>query len=467
MGYNERMMFKRSVLLAAVLLTACQVADPTTRAKVKTTASATPAASAAKPSPTPPPAASLQRPPGTSRALAGQVAIDARYVLDAKAGQILSNNSGSVIAVGEGAAALPAGSNLISNNGGSVISDNGGSVISDNGGSYRLAATADTLFGAIAPAAGMSLRVLDLQTNASLQLGVDPAGKPVYEVLSDAAGKFTVYLPADVGASVLLTAAAPGTTDRRLRYTHLASAASIAVDEDTAQASETIRLGYGSGMLGIFKPHEKAEDLLPYEEAANRPAIIAGYARLRAALAAVHAEAWDDKKKHEVAQRFADLIIARYTDATTRIDRAHGFTPYTGPDESTFEAYAGLLRAEREGVTRKMQDLAASGQDPLAYFNQRPYITRARTVRGVAYEIKKPADWVYVINGIYLDSSKENLTQTFTYGAEAFGDIGLDFATFGRYLAALRGDSIAANRILYLEPANGALEEGLKLIAGS
>ncbi len=136
--------------------------------------------------------------------LTGVARLDAAYVVGAGAGRILSNNGGSVLALGTFIS--DQGGGVLSNNGGNLISDQGGEAVADWSRGYRLAADEALPFGTLAPAAGMAIRLYDLERGAFVALGARAGGgEPVYEVLSDAAGGYAVTAGSD--PSVLMQVA--------------------------------------------------------------------------------------------------------------------------------------------------------------------------------------------------------------------------------------------------------------------
>ena len=149
--------------------------------------------------------------------LGGQVSVDGFYLqqtlgdavrLDGKT-LVLSNN----------------GAGLISEAGGGIISDNAGGMISNNGGAIlgkmkRAVLDAEALaIGDQRPVAGILVRVVDPSTGQALALGQDEAGQPAYEVATNAAGGFEVYLPLKVDV--------------------------ITVGQEYVQAGQTVKAGFG------------------------------------------------------------------------------------------------------------------------------------------------------------------------------------------------------------------------------
>ena len=82
----------------------------------------------------------------------------------------------------------------------------------------------------------MIVSVADLRTGKPVALGTDQAGKPVYEVYSNAKGAFELYVPADLAGTVRVDARVPGATDPRLTYAVLVPPGGqpAKIDEDTA-----------------------------------------------------------------------------------------------------------------------------------------------------------------------------------------------------------------------------------------
>lgn len=284
----------RPLLLALTLaLSACQVTavvpEPAKPAAPRTQASASPRATpapAATPSVVPlavvtpavapsglalvaPP--KLLRPTGSVAVLAGSVVVDARFaiaqggatlltdagttlvavagasvlshnggqVLSHNGGQVLSHNGSLVVAAGDGNVIVPAGAGLVA--AGGMNSQNGGGLVAAGGLNYGLlqaAASAEPqpAPGTELPAAGMIVSIVDLRSGKQIALGQDAAGKPVYEVYTNAKGAFELYVPAELQGTVRVDARVPGASDPRLAYAVLVPPGGqpATIDEDTA-----------------------------------------------------------------------------------------------------------------------------------------------------------------------------------------------------------------------------------------
>jgi hypothetical protein len=159
-------------------------------------------------------------------------------------GSIVAQGAGNIIAGGSGGAAafatdgitvLPAG--IVSQGAGNIVSQGAGNIVSQGAGNYRLAAAADSHEQLLA--AGMAVSAFSLSRHAYVPVGADAAGRPVYTVYSNLKGGYEIYPPGNA-SDVVVVAAVPGATDRRLSYNLLDHVADH-VDEDTAMVTKLLR----------------------------------------------------------------------------------------------------------------------------------------------------------------------------------------------------------------------------------
>jgi hypothetical protein len=432
----------RSGLTAAVMslaLAACQGnlpdapgapdTTPASRRPIVKTASASPVVTdspstapsgtvqASKTPASPSPSASavlrvLQKPAGATRAITGTVSIDAHYASVVGGGRIIGNNGGQAIAFGA--------ATLIGNNGGNIISDNGGGlvskikapvagVVSNNGSSYRVAQAGGTVaVGEVLPAAGLALRVFSLRTGEILPVGEDAAGGPVYEVYSDADGKYQLYLPETEVANVLLQAFVPSRADKRLdlRLVIANQQAAPALDEDTALVSDFTRKAFTDNMeidLKLFTTSATIEEAVVkntgiYSAIFKEP-LIAMRRKLFTAAEKAGVKSYDDARLRTLAQRITDAALSHMK--LLEIQTTFSRQKLTRPDEPALPALAKLLRESREQVRTHMRGLAESGQDIEAYYNSDPILLAVNAKTKPPFVIKTPSDaMVFFVQGL-------------------------------------------------------------------
>ena len=279
------MSFRRLSLLAlAVVLTACTGklpaqpgADP-----VKPGATSKPRASGDPLVVKPPTALSLLKAPaGASSKLAGLVAIDAHYAVKAAGAKLIGADGGTLIGadgasligpdgasligadgatlVGMDGASVYVGAGLIGADGASLIGPDGASLVAAGAGNLigkrklgLLQAAAPEKFnlGTVLRAAAMEIQVRSMADGTLLPLGDDEAGQPVFSVLTNARGEYTIFLPPGIaGHNVVVQAMVPGSVDARLVYGAVADgkgATGLTIDEDTSLASAYFREAFVS-----------------------------------------------------------------------------------------------------------------------------------------------------------------------------------------------------------------------------
>ncbi len=399
----------------------------------------------------------LRRPASPVRTLTGSVAIDASYAAGAGGGQVVSNNGSRVLNVG--------GTALLSNHGASLISDNGaalgGALIGSLRGSsligkirYRLAQAEAPEVGVILPSAGMAVRVFSLASGSFLALGTDAEGQQVYEVLSDAAGRYEVFLPATEAGTVLIVARPPGSDDPRLLYQLAASGTSGdgAVTEESSYATYYVKLGIARAMYrwvsGASGGAAEPGALTPAEFAD----VVAGREKLRLA-GATHTAKLPEGERLALAARLAEIAMARIDLQAIQTGTYTRLGAYAGPVEPAVPAFAAILGGYREAVTARMREVAARGEDPFAFFAGRPYFVRANAGRATPFSLRKPMDFVDFVVDQFMANDDPLAAMTSEGYREVGRDIPLgDLASYMRLDAALSGTKAAIDRALYLEP---------------
>ncbi len=173
----------RACVLATLIASGCAAAVGPTQAKGA--AKAPRVAGAARPRPAP--------------------VLTLRGLVAGPSAAVLANNGASLLA-DDGAGLIgDSGLGLIANNGGSVISNNGGGVISDNGGGLT-AKTKYRVAGRPGYALAQAVGLLAPVPSATVEL-VDAAGAPLTTaVTTDAAGRYTLVLPAGLPAVAFVRA---------------------------------------------------------------------------------------------------------------------------------------------------------------------------------------------------------------------------------------------------------------------
>jgi hypothetical protein len=240
-------------LALLVAIAACDATKTVTGPRRPTASSA---AAVATPAPVASPtaaAATLQKPQGKFTSLAGTIAVDPAYVVAAGAGNIIATGAGNVVAAGAGNIVGGNASAALGSTGNGIVATGGGNLIATGAGNVTAKRRLMATDAGELPAAGMEISVLDLASDVPLPLGKDANGRDVYTVLSDAAGRYEVYLPDGVATNVLVVARVPGQDDPRLAY-DLAAApgGSVALDEDSALLTRFIRQTYTSAMRTVL-----------------------------------------------------------------------------------------------------------------------------------------------------------------------------------------------------------------------
>jgi hypothetical protein len=426
----------RSTLPVVLLaLAACGPVTPPSMKAGKTPRPVSAAAKSPSPSPTATPApALLARPAGDVKVVTGVVRIDASYAVGAAGARLISNNGGTAVAAG-GALVSNNTGNLISEHGGSLISDTGGSIISDTGGSYRLAEQPTPGQGEVLPAAGLVVAVRDLASGQLLSLGSGPGGKPVYEVLTNAAGGFELYVPANAGSLLLesrFPAASGKAADPRLQYDLLSDAPTqaLVIDEDTAQVSRYARNTWKSTVTKFVLTDNEDGTVRDLDNNDNplAPQVNAFVKEFHAEAVRVGLDKAPAAEVDALAGRIADTLIARVPLSQIVLSKAV-WPSWTGPEEPAIPALVDVLRRCREATNAK---LAA---DP-GFFDKQDFLIQANKQQAglglPPYEIRKSTDLNELVMEEYLAKNK-------THGEteEVFTVIGVDLYQSERMYAAV------------------------------
>ncbi|MDB5097575.1 MAG: repeat containing protein [Cyanobacteria bacterium RYN_339] len=467
---------RRRVGLLAVMLTlgACQGNSPVKPASPK------PSAASVKPTGTTAPIVAqtlLKQPTTAFTKVTGQVKVDAGYLIGEGGAQlgpdgkalIIANNGGGIVANNGGGLIANNAGNLIANNGGGIISDHGNGLLSDSGASLLASADAGLLgdagasllgdagagligktkyhlaqagpaLGTALPAGGMVVVALDMATGKAVSLGEDGAGKPVYAVQSNAAGRYELYLPKDLPRNVRLVAVPPGTRNTRLVYslvTPVQATAERALDEDTALASRFLRgclvsylqnellthadadASQANPALALFKPL-----LVEFQDAAK----LGGGDKLSPAGA------------RYVAQAVADTVCA-YADLAAMQTNSRD-TEWKGPVEPAFPVMIEVLRAVNVAAATKLR---ADGKA----FDARPFLVDANMRRAAAgqasYVLAKPGDVGELMFHEYLDAASKRQQEKLRF---VFVDLGVPLDQYDRFRAAYSGTFLGLAQLM-------------------
>lgn len=452
------------LLLALAVLASCQ---PTTTPKP--TNSKAPASPSTKASPAPTGAATgapaiapallprLKAPPGSPIALAGTILVDADYAVRVGGARVVSDHGASVLAAGplvDGTANAVAastdrlvdtdgnpiiannGSGIVANNGSGLISDRGGSVISNNGGGLTAKVKrqlfADAPAAHVLPAAGMLVGVVGLADGKPVPVGVDPDGKPVFLVYSNAQGGYSFHLPAGLAGNVLVVASLPGSPDGRLAVNAVvpASVGTASVDDTSTQMTRYLREGTIEQMASAIDAGTLDD---PDTQDATSSLLLKAF--LADVVKGLNEGAMPQlaaPRRRRVLQRFADMLIARTPLQEIPIDTA----VHLG-------AKPGLAAERLVGIIQGLQANAAAtlAKDPHAY-DDREYLAIANLDRPTndRFAIRKAADVADLITRVYFAKSRDGLLEQ---AEAAYLDLGREVVDV-RETEAAAGSLVAA-----------------------
>lgn len=416
-------------------------------------------------------------------AFSGTVKLDVGYLVGQGAG-LISNNGAAILGPrGDNLLADPAigllsdhGGGLVSNNGSSLVSNNGSSLVSNNGSSAlapgsvgygllglgrglaqaEVAASAEVgasgalAVGTVAPVGGMMVTAYSL---------VD--GKPLAPpVLSDAEGRFFFDLPAQLSANLRLEVAPPpqatakAQADERLRYPTLAAQtrlAGVPVDEDTAQAAQSLAKVFRNQVRAMFVTEDVSEIIEQIGvslEGPTGPIVTSTVTGLRNKALAVGYPSWSYPRQMAAATRVGDLLLADLDLGTLSNNTKTG---YDGPIVPALPVVLDTMRLLREGATPILRE------DPKA-FETAPFVQEQSATNATLglppVRIVKPSD--------YGALAGEAVLSDLTPGAMAGLDRMLAFVKQGELVNRTRvsdGATVQVNlvRLKHVAAANGLL----------
>lgn len=438
------------------------------------TAKASPGA--ATPTPLVVAAVGLQKPLGDVREVTGTVLLDGNYAVARAGAHIVSNNGGSVLQLA-GVVANNGGS-IISDNGAGVIANNGGSVIANNGGSAvsrsraLLAETAPPI-GTVLPAAGLTVRVVNLADGKDLTLGLDAQGAAVTSVKTDDAGKYKLYLATSETQTLRVVATPPGPADERLSVQQLVAGGAVVDLDDVSTSSAqynhdttatTILRLLGSTPDAVTT--SVALDWMPKEMLAVTKA---GRLRLLESCKKLGWQGLSAGRRREVADRMADAVLA-----SVPLEQVRTYNGIDGtlevPEQSAAEGIKEVLRTNALQAAKLMQGLVDRGLDPEAHFAAAPEMIRINATLDPPAAIRKPSDVNTVLvrgvlaNPAFDEAEVTGHLQTLILDPE----LGLSLEQAPLLVASVRGNSRAIAEYMYAGEAKGskAVEEVLRLALG-
>ncbi|MDB5100816.1 MAG: hypothetical protein JWM80_5237, partial [Cyanobacteria bacterium RYN_339] len=465
----------RRKLVSSVVLTlalaACQVRPAVTPPGARASALPTSAASARPRVPVP--AVQLLAKPSTpSKALSGVVSLDAGYLITNDGGSLITNDGGSLITNDGGSIVAQGGGNIVAQGGGNIVAQGGGNVVAvargaivgndgasliTNDGASVLASGAGNLIVQDAaavlagdgshprlrllaapaaglaqlPAAGMWLRALSLKDGTALPLGVDPAGKPVYVVATDAKGAFTIYLPQEVAENVRIVASVPHAADARLTYSHVVApqpATNLALDEGHALVSAFLRRTLEDRvqeLLGGGDPVSAAA----FEQAAP-PDAKAVIKDLRQRAATQGFDKLPQTTRDRVVARIADQILATFG--------------LTGDAQATNAVATGTLETAQAVVDEMATRVAAMSVADREALRSRPWAivgNRIQQTKGrPAVDFKKVSDVPSLVTQAFFGSVDRGRQHELD---AALTDLGLARATVAHLGDTMHGLQVA------------------------
>jgi len=367
------------------------------------------------------------------------------------------------------------GGNVISHNGASLISDAGGSAVSNAGGSlvgkskYMLAAaeavqvldaTTGPSFGTQLPAAGMQIAAISLRTGSALPIGEDPEGKPVFSIITNLAGGYTLHLPPEEAGNVLVVAGVPEVQDPRSRYALLAPAKAgvrADLDEDTSAVTRTIREVLAHRLAEVFvSPPARATCLLMNSGSlpADTGAMIAKLVEdlhEAAASARVTADPAQRGAVSALSRRVADLMLAP-VDLPGIVIAPNGTRADASADVIGSPALTVLVDVMRDARERATAKLAA---DP-GFLSRQDFFRTATACDPTRYRFEKPSDLnAFVLEEYLLNNSDPGLLRA----ADVFLALGMPTTEF-KFPYASAHTVRAIDAIVTRLMLNWALDEG-------
>jgi hypothetical protein len=169
----------------------------------------------------------------------------------AQQGRLIANGGGNLIANGGGNLIANGGGNLIANGGGNLRAGVAAFAGTRSEGSYGLRSASRVAPGTVLPAAGMVVQLIDLRSGWPVVM-VDSKGRAGDAVLTDALGRYQVYLPESFNHNVVVQVYAPGhSKDARARYARVTAPGTARPDihDDVSAVAHYCRGALGAKLL--------------------------------------------------------------------------------------------------------------------------------------------------------------------------------------------------------------------------
>jgi hypothetical protein len=304
----------------------------------------------------------------------------------------------------------------------------------------------------------MLVGVASLADGQLLPIGQDAAGKPVYAALSDAAGRYTLYLPKGLEGNVRVVALAPGANDPRLQYGLVFAPAQGAeaqeLGEATALASAFLRIQMTRFLeLYLATPADQLAARFKKSQVPDAlvPALTGIFGDMQAAATKARYAERSPAERRRGLQRCADAVLAISKLDAFRVNNK--LADWHGPDEPALAAMATLI-AQMNART------AAILKDDPHHFEQKPFMVSANRQRQAAglvpLAIARPDDLAVLALGEYFAGTDPAELRKLE---EVLTDIGLpsterqhlSAAASGIYqgmLGSLLGDDETRNRLI-------------------
>jgi hypothetical protein len=282
---------------------------------------------------------------------------------------------------------------LIANGGGNAIAR--WSLLAEEG-----VNSATARLGEILPAVGMRLRVESTVDGRRVSLGEQANGEPVYEVVTNALGAFTVYVPENIAENVRVVAEPGALQDQRLRYDLLVAGngqRAAELDEDSKIMMGMLRTVLGGyirdglesrGMNPSIRPDGDVSVVSNSTGDVNKDQLTAVRMELAALGEEIGFNRLSGAQKIAFGNEFADRAMAHVNLSAIR------------PFPDTFDEKISIVAMMvedfqyiRREITTRIDRLTDERKDVAQFFNAQPWLQGAMYLDQTCYTIKKPADF--------------------------------------------------------------------------
>jgi hypothetical protein len=241
----------------------------------------------------------------------------------------------------------------------------------------------------------MLVGAIGMADGKPVPLGVNGAGEPVYAIYTNAAGHFSLHLPATLAHNVRLVAFAPTGDDPRLGYDLLAAPSAASdrdINEDTALAARYVRISLTRRLQEAFALDDAGVGvhISPSLRAIVGDTLQPALDRIHAASVEAGVPQLGEEGRGLAVQAFGDAL-ASYVDLD-KIELDRLLSGYKGPSALALPELAKIFKALDQAAATRLQ------ADPHAFDN-------AAWAGGA--EIRKPSDVGNVIVVNYLCSADD------------------------------------------------------------